>query len=441
MDLLIDQQTLRDLEIFEGREGRPSLFRMLDCAKTRGGAAALRRRFIYPKGDVDSIRAVQESVRFILLNAGTFEDLPSQFAASGFDHYFHRRLTATVAGHRLALIFDMIMLRVDSPREFTQISMGVRHAMQIVGWFRKIANYTASDDPGGELGTMLAEVRAILERPAVSRLPSEGHDGWPFWKVLEIDRTIRDFERAAFARLSTLLFEIDALVSMATATSRRSFVLPEILEGPARIEGTGLFHPFLQSQVKNPICLDQDVRFLFLTGPNMAGKTTYLRTCGTVIFLAHIGMGVPAKELRFAPCEAFYTAISLADDVRSGISFFQAEALRARVIAEALAKGRRVVAIMDEPFKGTNVKDALDASCAFFSRLARRDGSLFLIASHLIEAGGMLQESGYVDCRRFEADEAASELAFNYQLRPGLSTQRLGMRVLEDHGVLRLLDS
>ncbi|MGQ0814886.1 MAG: MutS-related protein [Gemmatimonadota bacterium] len=437
--MIIDEQTFRDLEIFKGREGRPSLFQLLDRCKTHGGEASLRRRFLQPKSDATSIRAVQDSVRYIIDNPELFDGIPSQYSVSGFENYFYRSLTAPVTGQRLGLLFDMIMLRVDSPRDYTRIATGITHCTQIVGWFRKLARHADGDAPG-ELGAMLSEIRELLARPDIGIVPVAELDGHSFWKVLRVDQGIRGIERSAFARMLALLFEIDALTSLAKETVRRGFILPEILEGPARVIGTGLFHPFLDSPVGNPVRLDQQQRVLFLTGPNMAGKTTYLRTCGIAVFLGHVGMGVPAAGLSFTPCDAFFTAISLSDDVRAGISFFQAEAMRARAIADALARDFRVIAIMDEPFKGTNVKDALDASCAFFSRLAHRDGSLFLIASHLIEAGPILDATAQVNCQRFEAVENGTGLHFDYQLRPGLSSQRLGMRVLEDHGVLRLLD-
>src|SRR5688572_29496971 len=96
--------------------------------------------------------------------------------------------------------------------------------------------------------------------------------------------------------------------------------------------------------------------------------------------------------------------------------------------------------MMDEPFKGTNVKDALDASRAILERFASKQGSLFLVSSHLIELGEQMMATGQVDCRHFEAGEQEGRLRFEYVLRPGVSTQRLGMRVLREEGIFALLD-
>ena len=232
---------------------------------------------------------------------------------------------------------------------------------------------------------------------------------------------------------------MDAITSMAEATADMRFVLPEVCDGPLAVSAESVYHPFLERPVANPLHLDQGQRLLFLTGANMAGKTTYLRACGIALYLAHVGMGVPARSFRFSPCDDLFTAITLMDNVRQGVSFFRAEALRVREVAQALADGRRVVAFLDEPFKGTNVKDALDASLTIFDRLSAARDSLFLVSSHLIEVAEPLHATGRVRCARFDAAERAGRLDYDFTLRPGISTQRLGQRVLEEEGVFELL--
>jgi DNA mismatch repair ATPase MutS len=122
------------------------------------------------------------------------------------------------------------------------------------------------------------------------------------------------------------------------------------------------------------------------------------------------------------------------------VSFFRAEALRVKAVAQSVADGRRVIAIIDEPFKGTNVKDALDASRAILERFAAAENSIFLVSSHLIELGGDMLATGRTDLRHFEAGESGGRLHFDYVLRPGISDQRLGFRVLQEEGIFDLLE-
>jgi len=294
----------------------------------------------------------------------------------------------------------------------------------------------------GDLAPWLAELRTLVERPAFESLAAApGHRQPSFLRTLRLDRTLRLAQRATIERILELIPQIDALVAMADATHRLGFTLPEVVDGALAVAGEGVYHPFVEGAVRNPVLLDQQRRLLFLTGPNMAGKTTYLRACGLALYLAHLGMGVPARWLRFAPAQCLFSAIALTDNVREGISFFRAEALRVRAIAQALAERHRVIALLDEPFKGTNVKDALDASRAVILRFAARTGSLFMVSSHLIELGDAMAATGQVDCRHFEAAERDARLVFDFVLREGVSTQRLGVRVLQEEGVFDLLDA
>lgn len=439
-EMLVDRQTFRDLEIFEAQEGRPGLFRLFDRARTRGGAGVLHRRFLAPMSEGERIRAVQGSVRFIVEHRADFKNLPGQYLLSAFDHYFHGRLTPPVSSSRFGSVVDLLQLMVESYRQLHQVAGGVRHTVRLIRSLREIADNPRLAEAPGELGAHLQEIREILARPALAALSFEDEERWRILRLLEVDRVLRQEEKESVERLVRLLFEIDALASLAEVTREYGFVLPEVLDGAPRIVAEGVYHPLVSDAVPNPLHLDDHDRLLFLTGPNMAGKTTYLRACGIALYLAHLGMGVPARSFGFAPCQALFTAITLADNVRVGISFFEAEALRARTIAEAVSAGLRIVALLDEPFKGTNVKDALDASRAFLTRLVEREGSLFLVSSHLIEAAPPLQATGHVDCRHFEATDTGGRLDFDYVLRPGVSAQRLGMRVLEEKGVFELLD-
>ncbi len=435
--LLVDEQTFQDLEVFQAQGGAASLFDLLNRTRTAGGADTLKARFRRPLGRADRIRAVQQSLRHIGDHRSAFDFLPDQGMLAGLEHYLHSNLVLITNLQGFDSFVQALLVRLDR-KLYRQTVAGVRrtsHAMRALGRF---AANPALDHAPGELGAFVEEMRALLARPALAAISAQPVPvSW--FRIIRLDRELRHEERPAIERLMRLVFEIDALLSMAEAGRERDFVLPDIVEDHAEAAGEDVYHPFLARPVANPLAVDQRCRLLFLTGPNMAGKTTYLRACGTALYLAHLGMGVPARTFRFSPCDCLFSAITLVDNVREGVSFFRAEALRVKRIAEALAEGRRVFALLDEPFKGTNVKDALDASRAVFEHLAGAQGSLFLVSSHLIEVGEALEALGSVDCRHFEAREEGGRLGFDFVLRPGISRQRLGVRVLEEEGVFALL--
>ncbi len=436
----MDAQTFRDLEIFEAATGA-SLYDLCNEARTSGGAKLLRARMRRPWCRPEKIRAVQDSVTFILANRDAFDRLPWEISTKGIQRYLRRNLPLAANVSRLGLFVSSIEMRFTDTRTLWRMLQGVLSVTSMLRSLRALLAELGPAEAQGELRGPLEEMRRLIDDPEIAHIETE-RERWdlPSWTVLSLDRTLRMHARPTVERLLHLVYQVDALVSMADTVQRHGFVIPELQDGPLGVEAEGVYHPFLPSAVPNPVRLRQERRMLFLTGPNMAGKTTYLRAAGMAVYLAHLGMGVPARAFRFSPCKQLFTSIIITDDVRTGISFFRAEALRMKAIAQGVADGDGVIALMDEPFKGTNLKDALDASREILERLAEREGNLFMVASHLIELGEHMIATGQVDCQFFEASEDGGRLRFDYILRPGLSSQRLGMRVLREEGIFDLLD-
>lgn len=440
--LVLDAPTFKDLEIFESQAGAASLFEVCNVTRSKGGARALRRRMERPWSNPARIRATQESLSFILARRQAFNKLSSLAYLTNRAESYTRDPLAVVT-HRNPLEFGLgaFDLWINRDRDYNGIVHGVQVTCALIRELRRFVGQAELASPVGELAPVLEEMKALLARPRLSRVPEREIGGWGAWRILRIDQVFRVHEKVAVARLLQLTYEADALLALAEVTRKRGFVLPGIEEeGPLRVHADGLVHPLIDNAVANPVELDEQRRVLFLTGPNMAGKTTYLRAFATALYLAHLGMGVPARSFRFVPAQRLFSSISLNDDLHGGISYFRAEALRIRAIAQAVAEGHRVVALMDEPFKGTNVKDALDASLAILERFAAREDCLFMFSSHLIELNERLCAIGHVDFRHFEAQEGEGRLRFEYLLRPGVSSQRLGMRVLREEGIFELLD-
>ena len=439
--LLLDEHTFKDLEVFESETGDTCLFEFCNLTRTEGGARVLRRRMERPWSNAACIRATQESLSFILAQRQAFKQVASLAYVTGrVERYANDVLP--VVNHENLVEFSLgaFDLRFNHDRDYNKIVRGVQVACRLIRALRRFVGQAELASPVGELAPLLEEMRALLARPRLSRVPDKEIGGRGPWRILRIDQIFRLHEKEPVARLLQLIYETDALVALADVTRKHAFVLPLIDEGPLRVQAEDLVHPWVENAVANPVELDQERRILFLTGPNMAGKTTYLRAFATALYLAHLGMGVPARGFRFVPAQRLFSSISLNDDLHGGVSYFRAEALRVKAIAQAVAEGYRVVALMDEPFKGTNVKDALDASLAILERLAVREDCLFMFSSHLIELSEKLSAVGQVDFRYFEAEEGEGRLRFEYLLRPGVSSQRLGMRVLREEGIFELLD-
>lgn len=438
--LELDSHTVKDLEVFQAEGSGSSLFELYNFTQTQGGAQILRYRMENPYAESDDIRETQEAIAYILKHRAAFRKI-GFWITGRVERYQRDPLMFVLHQSRVAFIIGATSLKLFDGHHYHRIFRGVQFACLLVNSMRELLGFARQHPPQGELASVLDQLEQILERPRFLEVPEAELHGRKYLKILRLDQSFRVYEREQLQALMQLCYEIDALCSLADATREYDYALPEILDGPTRICGSGLIHPQVENAIANELELDQEHRMLFLTGPNMAGKTTYLRAISTALYLGHLGMGVPATRFEFTPVDRLFSSISISDNVHTGTSYFLAEVLRIKSISRAVAAGLRVIAIMDEPFKGTNVRDALEASFAVITRLESKNNCLFLFSSHLIELDEEFPPSmGIVRCH-FQAEEAAGELTFDYSLHAGVSSQRLGMRVLAEQGVFDLLDA
>ncbi len=440
--LEIDEQTSADLEIFESSGGQ-SLFEFCNLTQTKGGERILRQRMEKPWAQAARIQATQQALGFIIERREQFRCLPTRFAAGGVESYLQAALPFASKNNRIEFTVEALSIWFNEESHYHSIAKGVVLTCKLIQTLTHFVNQIKCVLSAGELKSYLVDMQSLLAQPNLEKMGEE-IDGFGVMKGLKIisrDHVFRMVERGTLFKLLELAYQIDALVAMAESTHVHQFVFPSIESGALAVHAEDLVHPYLPNAIPNPVALNPASRGLFLTGPNMAGKTTYLRAFALALYFAHLGMGVPATRFRFVPVEKLISSISVSDDFHKGISYFRAEAIRVKTIASAIAGGASVVAIMDEPFKGTNVKDTLEASLAILMRFSKRANFLFMFSSHQIELAFQLSSVGCsIDQRHFSAVESEKRLRFDYLLRPGVSSQRIGMRVLSEEGVFDVLD-
>lgn len=439
--LELDATTLKDLEIFECDKGGISLFEFCNQTRSKGGELRLRARMEKPWSDASRILATQASLGFINAYPQAFDKRPNGFTTTCVEDYLHGILPYVSHSNFIEFTMGAWSLWAANDRCYYEIIKGVRIGCKFIHSLRNFVAQFKSLEPLGELAEILAEMNTLLGRPAIAGLPDTTTEFGLFRELflLRIDQTFRVRESDTLQRLLALVYELDALSAMAETMRLHNFGFPEIASGDMAVIAEGLVHPYVDNAVPNPVELNQQHRGLFLTGPNMGGKTTYLRAFALGLYFAHLGMGVPARSFRFVPIEKLYSSISLSDNLHHGVSYFKAEALRVKEVSQAIVDGHKVVAIMDEPFKGTNVKDTLEASLAILNYFAARSNALFMFSSHQVELRGELEKAEMpIDCRCFSAVEDEEFLRFDFKLRPGVSSQRIGMRVLSEVGVFSL---
>jgi hypothetical protein len=217
-------------------------------------------------------------------------------------------------------------------------------------------------------------------------------------------------------------YELEALSSLANfAYLNPQYVFPVIAAGANRFAAQNLGHPLLkpESKVCNDFDLDQEQRIVILTGSNMAGKSTFLRTAGVNICLAYAGAPVNAANLELSLFRLF-TCIKVSDSVQDGLSYFYAEVkrLRALLAAARADDALPVLFLIDEIFRGTNSRERLIGSRSYILALSQST-SVGLIATHDFELIKLADEIDGVANLHFREDVHDGRMVFDYRLRSG----------------------
>lgn len=185
-----------------------------------------------------------------------------------------------------------------------------------------------------------------------------------------------------------------------------------------KIEELG--HPFVNTskRVVNDVKLEENEQFVVLTGPNMAGKSTYLRSLGLAIICANAGFPILAKSC-VLPKVKLFTSMRTSDDLTVESSYFHAELVRLRFIVDAIEKGEKVFIILDEILKGTNSKDKEVGSALFLQKLKRLN-TKGIIATHDLSLCVLANEDSAFKNMYFDSTINGNELSFDYKINEGV---------------------
>jgi len=216
--------------------------------------------------------------------------------------------------------------------------------------------------------------------------------------------------------------ELEALNSLANfAYLNPHYVMPELTPAQEQIVVQRLGHPLLkpESKVCNDFELDHSRRIVILTGSNMAGKSTFLRTIGVNLVLAYAGAPVNADHLQ-ASLFRIFTCIKVSDSVQDGLSYFYAEVKRLQALLTAAEADDPlpVLFLIDEIFRGTNSRERLIGSRSYIRRLSQGT-SVGLVATHDLELIKLADEIEGVVNQHFREDVSNGRMVFDYRLRSG----------------------
>lgn len=424
MFLNTDEQTITDLNIF-GRRNSGGIFELYNQAQTRGGEAILKDMFLRPLSDRE---AITRRIHIIEHFARLRKAFP--FTAAVIDtaeKYIKDGVEQGKNAHQ------------HTPGE-KEIQQGVLAVITLLQQTMEFIETPAVKDIAAyaeERNTMVALITCPAFEPA---LREKGKSKPSFTAITAYDNLFRKRERQKIEQLLQQIYCLDVYLSVANIAMERHFVFPKTLEkGQCVLKLEGVYHPELSDPIGNAVLMHPGQHVIFLTGANMAGKSTFLRSVSTAVYLAHMGFPVAATFMEFSVVDGIYTTINLPDNLGIGASHFYAEVLRVKKVAAELGQGQSLFVVFDELFRGTNVKDAQEATVAITHAFARKKTSMFIISSHIVEAGEELQQRSDIDFLYLPTRMNGHKPEYTYTLEQGITDDRHGMIIIRNEGILDTL--
>ena len=281
----------------------------------------------------------------------------------------------------------------------------------------------------------LADLKNLDYNPVVGMLLT-GFAGWDFFLAFMASRWDRQHGEA-FAGSFDIVAELEELGSLAVLSVVRPTCTPKLLDGGEGLMFHELSHPLLDPE--KVVANDGDLAspLTIITGSNMSGKTTFLRTVAINLVLSYIGAGTTAKDFS-SGYRKLFTSMRVQDDVAGGISTFYAEILRIKEMAEYIRKGEGAPALclIDEIFKGTNSADRIVGAEEALKKLSR-DGSMVIVSTHDFELCELKRENGEpAENHHFEESYDDDKLVFDYKMKDGPCTTRNARALLTLAGLM-----
>ena len=236
------------------------------------------------------------------------------------------------------------------------------------------------------------------------------------------------------AGTAAALAVLDVTAALAELAAAERWVRPEIDDGPAFVVVGGR-HPvveqFLRRQgqpfVANDCRLDGDSRLWLLTGPNMAGKSTFLRQNALIVVLAQIGSFVPATQARIGVVDRLFSRVGAADDLARGRSTFMVEMVETATILHQA--GPRSLVVLDEIGRGTATYDGMSLAWAIVEHLHEVNGCRGLFATHYHELTALAARLPHLSCHTMRVKEWQGEVVFLHEVAAGTADRSYGIHV------------
>lgn len=432
----VDKITLHDIGLFDNN-GVSGLATHLNFCKSIGGSNHFERFLMSPFNNVPKIEQQQEAVRIFIQQLPYLQKMKiTNGTCLVIDKFYESRY------HNLPnqpSKLEAYWYQFWNKPDFALVKYSVEH---LIVFYQNLMEWCSVFEKEREnliIESLYSKIKKYITHPNLAILTKKIDTISP-QEVLTLGYFFSFPYKNKTKALLDCFYELDALYSMATAHKNYQFEFPIWEQSPTPVlEMESAIHPLVPHAVGNHLHLFDQRNFLFLTGANMAGKSTFIKTIGICVYLAHLGIGVSAKKMRLSIMDGLITNLTIADNVVKGESYFFNEVQRIKNTVQKIRDGKKYCVLIDELFKGTNIQDAMKCSIEVIEGLQKLRTSVFIVSTHLYEISDSLSVYKNIQFNYFETTVQEKELHFNYHLKEGVSQDRIGYLILEKEGVVELL--
>jgi DNA mismatch repair protein MutS len=434
----VDSTTYNDLHLFHHEE-EFSIFHKLNFTRTAEGKEWLLNFFKNPFSDAKLIRDTQNIVKLILKEMDNWPKSISNGTVMVMSKFYDSAIDTIPTGSDY---MTAMSYKVFHSPDFSLLRYSISHFADFLRGMKELISLFDGAEPPPVLERYLLRAKDLIGKSMINEL-SETPAGKIFTasETVHYGRFIRyEFKHQAY-ELINIYGRLDAWYSMAVAMKHFDLSFPEINEDrEPYIRAEALYHVLLPHPVPYDVQMNVHSNFIFLTGANMAGKSTFIKAVGSAVFLAHLGMGVPARHMKMTVFDGLLSNINVVDNIVKGESYFFNEVQRIKNTIIKINDNRKWLVLIDELFKGTNVQDAMKCSSTVIRGLTKITSSLFILSTHLYEISEELKNYSNICFKYFETDVKGDQLEFSYQLKDGVSNDRIGYVILKREKVVEMLE-
>lgn len=431
----IDRDTFNDLEVFSERAGNDSLFRSFKNTRTSGARDLLFQMMNLPLSDINELIDRRDAIKYFYDHPIDLEITHNQIDL--IEHYlcYNKRL---LRDNPADALFDHYSNLIHSSSHYYIITAGVKNIIQVMKVLSARMLSIKNDKNAPRLIRNACDARLLNDKSWIKVLGSNKKISC--FQINRFDRLFRMTKLQEAKELLKFIYELDIYETLAGFARRKKWTFPYYHASGSEINLTGLFHPAISEPVLNSFAAGPGKELVLITGSNMSGKSSFLKSLGLSVYLAHIGFPVPARRMETSVFSGLITTINLPDDINDGLSHYYSEVKRIKHTALKILEGKKLFVIFDELFRGTNPKDAFDASLLIIKALCKIPNCIFLISTHHAELAEELKIIPSICFKYFESSFEGEKPVFSYKMKDGVSYERSGMHIIKNEGVFEILE-